>query len=148
MSFSFDETLSSRRDEVRFYIGDADSHQQLLSNEEVSACIAQANGKLWRACYYACLAISAKNARRARVYVQGQSANQEQVWRAYRTLAIDFLHKARTQASLFSGGISVSKKEEFKDDSDLTKPGIRVGMTDAVDESVHRTTNTYRDELA
>jgi len=137
---------NSNNDKVRLWIGDTNPERQLLSDEEISFFISRVSSDIFRACADACDAISAKFARDSKSRVRGNLVDIDSVWLTYKTLAKEFRRRTISTSALWAV-ITKDQKDTFNDDTDLLKPGIRVGMTDSVNEAVHRTNSTEADEL-
>lgn len=65
MTWTYVDPNNNDRDKVRFLIGDTDSTEPLLSDEEIAFTIAEAGGSVYQGGHDACYAISAKFSRMA-----------------------------------------------------------------------------------
>jgi hypothetical protein len=59
------DPASSLRDQVRFLIGDTDTDDQLISDEEIAYLLTQSSDDVYQAAYEACYTIGSKFARLA-----------------------------------------------------------------------------------
>ena len=65
MSWTYTDPNTSDRDKIRFLIGDTDSTDPLLSDEEIAFTLAEAGGSVYQAGHDSCYAIAAKFSRMA-----------------------------------------------------------------------------------
>ena len=127
---------SSAKDAIRFLIGDTDTTDQLLSDEEIAWLNLEQTGSatstddLYYTAHYACHSIAAKLARLADKSIGGLSVSLSQKANAYLTQAKElFKHAQRTSAPLpYAGGITISDKEIDQENSDLYAGFFRSGQ--------------------
>ncbi len=119
---------ASDKDAVRYLIGDTDTNNQLLSDEEIAYDLTRSN--TYGAAALSCNAIVAKLSRLVDTYLDRDiRANLSQSVKHYQTLAKNLEFKARVAvASPFCGGISVATKEAMDQDTDRVLPSFKVGM--------------------
>lgn len=124
MSWSYDPNLSTDRDRVRFLIGDTDTNDQLLSDEELDYLLTQYS--VYEAAAVACEAIAAKYARKADKEVGDLSIKWSQVSDQYTKKAQELRKQAKVSnpAVPFAGAISISQKETVEADADRTIPAF------------------------
>lgn len=130
------DPASSARDAIRFLIGDTDTTDQLLSDEEIAwinleqAGSSTSTSDLYYSAHYACHAIGAKLARQADKQIGDLSVKLSQKAAQYRLLANDLMaHANRQNAPIpYAGGISVSDKQIDLDNSDLDRTWFRSGQ--------------------
>lgn len=131
MTFSYNPTLPSNRDWIRFRLADTSSGTQRLSDEEIDGILTYHGGNRYRAAIACSLAIGA---------IYG-TAVDKQVGRfkisasKKRTYYVDELPKLlememATQAVPYAGGISKSDKQTNEEDTDRVKPFFTRGMDD------------------
>lgn len=65
MTWTYVDPNNNARDKVRFLIGDTDSTEPLLSDEEIAFTISEAGGSVYQGGHDACYAIAAKFSRMA-----------------------------------------------------------------------------------
>ena len=63
MSWTYTDPNTSDRDKIRFLIGDTDSTDPLLSDEEIAFTLTEAGGSVYQAGHDSCYAIAAKFSR-------------------------------------------------------------------------------------
>lgn len=128
MTWTFSPNLPTAKDVVRDYVGDTDSGDQLISDEQITAYLAVETSTLLAAARTA-FAISAKFARKVSESVAGSSHSAESKFRQYEQLANRLLEQAGVNGtasavlvSAWAGGISVSEKEAAEQDTDRVQP--------------------------
>lgn len=65
MTWTYVDPNTSDRDKIRFLIGDTDSSDPLLSDEEIAFTLSEAGGSVYQAGHDSCYAIAAKFSRMA-----------------------------------------------------------------------------------
>lgn len=129
MSWSYDSTLATDRDRVRFNCGLTDTNDQIVQDEEIDGILAD-HGVL-SASIRICRRVATKFARRADISVGDYSERFNQRAREYRQLAKDLeAEKKMAGATAIVGGTSKADKDEQKDDSDRVKPRFHRGQFD------------------
>lgn len=117
MAWTYDETnlvtttAAGRLNVVRLLIGDTDTNDQLIKNEEITFALAQANDNVYFAASWSARTISAQFARRVTTKMDGAlSANYSDLAKQYKALSDDLREQGQkysmTSASLKAGGIS------------------------------------------
>ena len=128
MTWTYDTSLNTSRDKVRFYAGDTDSAAGItLSDEEIAGLLALVSGvraASAMACDHRALRYSQRGQRLTDDI--GQSVD-------YGKLAEQFTDRARvlrSQASFaavpFAGGISVATKQAQQENTDRVPPAFSV----------------------
>lgn len=116
------------RDAVRLLVGDTDSTDQLVSDEEITWAVAQ--GPTTLAAARIAEVIAGRFSRRADKEVGDLSLRASQKAKAYLVLAQRLQVRANLVAGVpYAGGISVSDKQDQEDDTDRVS-GSSVGMHD------------------
>ncbi len=130
-TYSGDPSLSDV-DAIRFLIGDTDSSDQLLQNEEINYLLSLGGGSPEYAAFLGAESIAAKFSRLADSKVGELSKSASQQAEGYRRLASDL--KARffaTGGVLPSfGGISYDKERTYEMDTDLKSSPFKDGQFD------------------
>ena len=91
-SYSADPS-SSDKDQVRFLIGDIDTNEQLLADEEINFLVGR-HDTIWGACAEACESIAAQYSKRADVGLGGgMDSDLSQKAEQYRKRADEFRKK-------------------------------------------------------
>ncbi|NBO55357.1 MAG: hypothetical protein EBU84_12380 [Actinobacteria bacterium] len=128
-SYSGDPTTSTR-DAVRFLIGDTDTNDQLISNEEINYFVTEF-GNARRSASEAARAVAAKFARLMNRSIGGLSADFSAKYRQYLELADNLLSKEEmAPVSLYISGYSRSAKEAVELDTDREPTFSRKGIMD------------------
>ncbi|GIV81724.1 MAG: hypothetical protein KatS3mg051_1188 [Anaerolineae bacterium] len=121
-TYSGDPAASSR-DAVRFLIGDTDTNDQQITDEEIAWLLAQ-NGNTYVAAAAACESIAAKYARNVDASVDSARVDASQRQAHYLALAKKLRSRAAYAAVPFAGGISESDKDTREDDTDRVEPAF------------------------
>ena len=133
MTWTYDPTLATDKDRVRFLIGDTDTTDQQLANEEITYLLTvQSNVML--AAANAASGLAAKYARKADTSIGDLSISASQRAAAYLALYEQLKMQAHQAGILggrmFVGGLTVSGKESLADDTDAVQPNFAIGMQD------------------
>lgn len=123
---------SSNRDNVRHKIGDTDTDDQLLQNEEIDKEIAD-YGDLDLAAAAACDRIVSRFARKIDRSGLGMSASRSQLVQHYTDLARRLRLEAGKRSEIFVGGLSKDEKDNLLSDEDRVQPSFRIGQDDIKD---------------
>ncbi|HHH30956.1 MAG TPA: hypothetical protein ENK57_21790 [Polyangiaceae bacterium] len=140
-SYSHDPATSDK-DAVRFLVGDTDSSEQLVSDEEILFAL-QEEPNVRRAAAFIARALGAKFSREADKSVGDLRIAYSQRARGFYELAdrLDSDASRRTnvlRARPYAGGISVSDKEAVEDNSDRVRPSFAKGMHDYLHHNDYR----------
>jgi hypothetical protein len=127
---------ASATDAIRFLIGDTDSTDPLLSNEEIAWINLEQSGSststtdLYYSAHYACHSIGAKLARLADTQIGDLNIKLSQKAQGYLVLANELLkHANRQNAPIpYAGGISISDKSIDQDNSDVFRGWFASGQ--------------------
>ena len=128
---------SSALDGIRFLIGDTDTNDQLLSNEEISWMNSQVTGSttstdsLYTVAYRCLITIASKFSRLADQAVGDMRVSMSQKAKGARDQAKELKRLAESEGGTptpYAGGITVSDKEIDIDNSDLVKPSFSQGQ--------------------
>lgn len=121
---------SSDRDEVRFLVGDTDTSDQLVTDEEIAYAVTEEADNLMAASRVA-KAIAAKFARLVDKSVGDLKISYNQRQKAFLDLASELEKRSNESgAAPYAGGISISDKETVVDDADRVEPAFKRGMND------------------
>ena len=126
MAFSYNETdLATELNKIRLYIGDVDSDEQLLQDEEI-AYVQSDSSTFVRRCAACCRLICTKVARDVDFKLSLLSEKASDVYERYKTLAERF-EMSGSMSYPWAGSVDVSLKEANEDDDALVKPKFRKG---------------------
>jgi hypothetical protein len=121
---------SSARDAIRFEVGDTDTTDQLLSDEEIAYVIAIYGGS-YEGASNAAMAIAAKFARLMSRSIGGLSADFAAKYQHYTELAENLMKKAKMfPPSPYGSGWSRSQKETVSGDDDREPTFSEKGIHD------------------
>lgn len=114
---------SSKKDELRFNIGDTDSQDQLMSDGEINYLLTKSNQSIALSCISACDLLAMKFARLADESVGQVRISYSQKYAQYLKMKEAFRSKAAIDECMpYAGGISQSDKETMRDNGDLVQP--------------------------
>ena len=132
MSWSYSgNPASSTRDKVRWLIGDTDTSDQQLSNEEIDAALVASGNDPYTAAISCVEALIAKYSRKVTKSMGDLSINYGDIVANYRSLLGDIRRRATLQlCTPYAGGISIADKEIDEADSDRVQPSFYKGMHD------------------
>ena len=120
----------SDSDSVRFLVGDTDSDDQQVTDEEIAWALTQAGG-IYSAAALIASTIAAKFARMVDKAVGDLKISYGQRAGHYEKLTAALKRKASVFGAVpYAGGISISDKESVREDTDRVKPAFSVGMDD------------------
>lgn len=130
MTASYDPTLASPLDEVRFALGDVivdPATSALLSDEEITALLTANGDSVARAALVAAKSLVARFSRLMTMSVGDTSVSMGELAERYRDLAADLqrgLARGGGGAMPYAGGISRADKQRREQDSDRTEPAF------------------------
>ena len=141
MAWTYDETdlvttsTSGRVNVVRLLIGDTDTNDQLIQNEEIIFALAQANDNVYFAGSWAASTIAAKFSRRVTTKLDGAlSSNYSDLAKQYKALSADLREQGQkysmTSASVRAGGISKAVIDVNRALTDRPDPAFAKGQFD------------------
>jgi len=133
MTWTYDPSLSTDKDLVRFYVGDTDTTDQLVVDEEILAILTDySDPKL--AAAVVCRSLAAKFARSTTYKVGDVSENCSDIAKFYNDLAAKLDPHGITEGTLLVlpsfGGLSLSEKDTLDADTDAVQPAFSKGMND------------------
>ena len=126
MSATYDPTLGTAKDSVRFRLGDTNvtpASNALLSDEEIAALLSANGNSAIRATIAATRGILARYARMVTASVGDESAQFSDLTTHYRHLLKDLqreLAQSGASAPIFAGGISITDMAAREQDRDRT----------------------------
>ena len=144
MAWSYDvadlntTTSSGRLNTVRLLVGDTDTSDQLVQNEEITFALAQVGDNIYYAGSWVCKVIAAKFSRMVTTTLDGAlSANYSDRAKQYQQLSIQIEAQGKKTSGkslgVFGGGISVVDVEAVRVNPDRVKPAFSVNQFDNVE---------------
>jgi len=132
MSWSYSgNPAASTLDKVRWLIGDTDTSDQQLSDEEINAALVVSGDDPYTAAISCVEALIAKYSRKVTKSMGDLSINYGDIVANYRSLLGDIRRRATLQlCTPYAGGISISDKQTDEADSDRVQPSFYKGMHD------------------
>jgi len=126
MTWSYDDSLPTDRDKVRFRIGDTDSEEELLSNETLDALLVIRNDVVL-ASIDAVQAILAKFAREIDRQALGLGGPRSQKTTHYENLLKVLRAEAdKGSTGVFYGGATIAAKQAALADTTKPQPPFRI----------------------
>ncbi len=129
MAWTYSTSLATDKDKVRFEIGDTDTTEQLLSDEEITALLAS-EGSVAAAAAKAAEGLAAKFSRLADRTVGNFSLSMSQRSKMYWDLAKKLGAKAGIWGVPTAGGWKLSDDEALNADEDRKRLTLRSGIHD------------------
>ena len=129
MAFTYTLPLATDAHKVRFMIGDTDSTDVLLADEEITYLLTVKNS-LTLVAADACDAIAAKFSRQATFSNLSLSVSANQRAEAYRKRAEEWRSKSAQELEVFFGGQSIGAKDSLNADADAVLPHVSIGEDD------------------
>lgn len=122
-------TADGRRDAVRLLIGDTDTNDQQIQDEEITFALDEASDGVYQAAAIVARAIAGKYARRVDTDFETVSASYSQRHKHYLDLAARLDRQAVLQGGGIGtpliGGVSESEMDSVEDDDDRVEPAFR-----------------------
>lgn len=131
MSHSYQDTMVRDIDKVRFYVGDTDSSDWLLSDEEIDFALTEA-GSVRAAASICADQLAARYARMADLTEGQLSIKYSQKYQQFREIAasVGSASKISFLSLPTAGGILIADKQATEADDTLVKPSFTVGILD------------------
>lgn len=127
-------TDSGRLNSVRLLIGDTDTNNQIMQNEEIVFALAQTTNNVYYAGSWACHMIASKYSRLVDLKLEGSSSRYSELAKQYITMSdhLNDLGKRTNGRSLgvSAGGISITDMQVAQDDTDRVDPAFRTQQFD------------------
>lgn len=135
------DPAANARDAIRFLIGDTDTTDQLLTDEEIAWVNTEASGTstgttaLYDAASRCCLTIASKLAREADKSIGDLSVSMSQRATAYREQAASLKALSGREGGVpipYAGGITISDKDIDEENSDIFRSWFSSGQFENV----------------
>ncbi len=135
MSWTYDPTdlntttASGRLNTVRFLVGDTDTNDQKVQNEEIVFSLDQTNDDVNAAASYVARTLASKYASKVTIELDGQlKAQYSDLYKHYRSLSDKLDYQAKkfgAQLGILAGGISKTRVGVVRDNTDRVEPAFR-----------------------
>lgn len=135
MAWSYDETdlgtttASGRLNSVRLLLGDTDTNDQQVQNEEITFALAQSNDNIYYAASWCARTVSAQYARKVTTSLDGSlSANYSDLSKQYSALAENLEYQGKKSGAVVgikAGGISKTAVDGVRANTDRIAPSFR-----------------------
>lgn len=135
MAWSYDETdlgtttASGRLNSVRLLLGDTDTNDQQVQNEEITFALAQSNDNIYYAASWCARTVSAQYARKVTTSLDGAlSANYSDLSKQYSALAENLEYQGKKSGAVVgikAGGISKTVVDGVRANTDRIAPSFR-----------------------
>ena len=142
MSWTYDTTFVTNLPRVRLLIGDTDTTDQKLQDEEINFTLTT-DTNIYIVAALCCRAIAGKYAPQADASVGGIRESSSQRFAHYTQLAIKYENKAKRNPSadnIWLSGISLSEMEGVNEDSDRVPSRFQMGQFDFLHNAQEPTT--------
>lgn len=135
MTWSYDNTdlttstSSGRLNSVRLLVGDTDTNDQQVQDEEITFALDQTGDNVYYAASWIARSLASKYARYVDTDLDGQlSESYSQLQTHYKVLSEQLEYQGKKTGAVLgvaAGGISEAEMETAADDDDRVKPRIR-----------------------
>jgi len=125
------DSAAERRDAARLLVGDTNTNDQQVSDEEIAFYLSEASNNTYRAAAIAAQGLAAKYARSVDTAFEGVRSSYSQRATHYKQMALQLEAKAVSAGGLgmpSAGGISISEIERVDNDTDRVKPVFKQGQ--------------------
>lgn len=129
VAWTYDGDLTSSLNQVRLLIGDVDTTDQQLQDEEITLFLGTTGpfgfgGNLWLAAAACCDALAARYARQVDTKIGAFSAVLSERGRAYQSRARDLRRDATRRGGIlpYAGGLTIADKQTQEQDSGRVDP--------------------------
>lgn len=122
-------TTAERLDTVRFLVGDTDTLDQQVQDEEIAFALEENNNNVYLSAAWVARAISSKYSRRVTTQLDGAlSANYSDLAKQYKQLADDLEYQGKTSGAaigVLAGGITKSSIEAARANTNRIEGSFR-----------------------
>lgn len=135
MAWSYDPTdldtttANGRRNTVRLLVGDTDTLDQQVNNEEITFALAENNNKIYFSAAWVARLISSKYARRVTTQISGSlSADYSDLMDHYTTLADNLEYQGKVTGAvigILAGGTTISSINAVRADTNRVEGSFR-----------------------
>jgi hypothetical protein len=134
MTWTYTNPSTSNRDAVRFLLGDTNTADQRVTDEEIAFALTQAGNDIYAAAAICARALSGKYATLVDTTVETVSVKYSQMRDAFATLAVRLEAQGKRYTGALgiavAGGISLSEMTEVRSDPDRVPTAFNMGQFD------------------
>lgn len=134
MTWSYNTALTDEKDQVRLIIGDTDTNDQQLQDEEIDFFLTQAGDAIYDAALRCVRALQSKYSRLVNSSVESVRADYSERAKQYSALAAQLAIDAANASTTFGApivtGISISEMDSQDQDTDRVRGYVRTGQYD------------------
>ena len=147
--WSYDASLSTDKDKIRFLTGLNDTSNQRVSDEEIAGALSIADSNIYEAGAIIASSLSGKYASSQNIKIDGFSIDYSERASHFRDLAASLRNQAKLAGgffgSAFVGGISISEMDSVKEDDDRNPSRFSMDLDSYPGTSVAETTTETED---
>lgn len=135
MSWNYDannigkSTASQRLNAVRLLVGDTDTNDQQVQDEEIAFALSESNSNVYRAASWVARSLSSKYSRQIDTQLDGAiSAKYSDLAKQYSALADNLEYQAKkagANVGILAGGISKTAIDGVRANTDRVEPSFR-----------------------
>lgn len=137
MTWSYDETslgtstAAERKNAVRLLVGDTNTSDQQVQDEEITFALSQTGDNIYFAASWVAGVIASLYSRKVDTDIDGDlSAKYSDLAKQYRILSVDLRQKAQKYSGnslgVYAGGISITEINAVRDNTDRPTPFARM----------------------
>lgn len=134
MTWTYTNPATSARDAVRFLLGDTDTTDQRVSDEEIAFALAQTGNSTYGAAALCARALAGKYATLVDTTVETVSTKYSQLRDAFSKLATQLEAQGKRYTGALgipaAGGISITDMESAREDTDRVPTAFNMGQFD------------------
>jgi len=124
-------TASGRLNAVRLLVGDTDTTDQQVQDEEITFALSEAQDNVYFAAAWVAKTIASRYARRVDTKLDGQlSAMYSQLHKHYQNLSVNLDQQGKkysgTSLGVTYGGIKITQVDAARDDTNRVTPSFRM----------------------
>jgi hypothetical protein len=143
MSWNYSgDPSTSTKDAVRYYVGDTDTNEQLVQDEEINFVLNNEGGRVLQAAHFVAQTIMAKLAKKVDVTDKssGMAIRRSLKFQQYKELVASLRKKIAIHLSTpYLGGESVADKQSNEDDTDRLQPAFTRALHDVPGTNINPT---------
>jgi hypothetical protein len=124
MTWTYASNFSLSRDKVRWLVGDTDTNDQLVTDEEIAFALTE-DSNVYTVAASVCESIAMKVGARLTVNANGSKIDADEQYKHWMDRASSLREKAVSSGvASFAGGLSIAGKDAVEDDTDRVAPSF------------------------